>query len=971
MKEKSNYDGEQQPLTEIDKTQIMESDKISENVKENIPKDELTYKLPKKQNIKFDFDFEDPENEFTDKEKEILKINKDYMESKLWYWKLDNRFKFDLPPTVFKEKKIIDQDEGFQYSKSGLRYKNPSIIGRGFSCDILNQIWYEGEFYIESNVPNFPYVWHITECMIKGYEKVKDSYANILSIAFMFLYTLKYRFISDSYKEFCVFCFQSAFFHLYNSFIRLIDLLFGIPKYFCNIESAKKEIMHQRLANFINNNSDFDFDFFNEETKNELKKFDEKFESKWIQEIQPSLISQYATNKNEEMMNDLRTKKLEEYLKFLDNNEKFIKFEKSHPCSKDYLLSQQILNEKEYTYNSEKNKKIEKYESKLKNNYVRSLCSLWLEDKMESYESSQEKKTNEKIQTEVNNEIKDKKDPKAIYNFNINNKNEIPNLAKQYANKKKIPKFKHNLSRKCCCYKKIQVIDSNKHNRYQLEKEINYEINSTFFFWRIILFIIKYFYDFWTFNIVIFRNMVNSMFGIKALFLTELYRDYDVDHISGVIEETDKTITFPSSVINLWIMVQNSREEFENAPDTGILGKGCMRLFHLFYNYVLILFFLGILLIIFYPLMIILNIIICIILIILSPILIIIWTILDYIFTLVIYNRFDEELNITPIIFIILIELTFGFAIQFFLIFLAIFLQPIISLIIFIFAQIYFVARIIHNCFFISIIACFGRIPQSDSCVAWQTSGPGMFSDRYYDISNIDIICLVRGYLEKIILKNYAKKIGKMLESPKEQILDIQGTFGMLGFKFVFTENFEESIKFYKNKLNEQIESRNIYPEINLRVKFTQERLQKVKYMISIYITEYSKAYDISQELNKYKKIDNFVEEILKSIFGYNILVPLESSEKLTHLKSVFDNQLDLIATKIFQNPYFQDKIIVEEEIDNKIKSSKNELGGPKAANFEQVFKGDLNLNFSPLTEKDKELLLSRSENLINIKFKS
>ena len=305
-------------------------------------------------------------------------------------------------------------------------------------------------------------------------------------------------------------------------------------------------------------------------------------------------------------------------------------------------------------------------------------------------------------------------------------------------------------------------------------------------------------------------------------------------------------------------------------------------------------------------------------------------------------------------------------------IFLAIFIQPIISLIIFIFAQIYFIVRIFYNCLFLSIIACFGRIPQSDSCVAWQISGPGMFSDRYYDISNIDIICLVRGYLEKIILQNYEKKMDKMLESPKEEILDIQGTFGMLGFKFVFTENFEQSINFYKDKLNEQIKLRTFYPEINLKVKFTQKRLQKVKYMISIYISEYSKVYDLSHELNKYKKIDNFVESILKSIFGHDILVPLESAEKLTRLESVFDNKLDLIATKIFQNPYFQDKIIVEEKIDNKNNNLKNELGGPKAANFEQIFKGDLNLKFYPLSEKEKELLiLNRSENMINIKYKS
>jgi len=71
------------------------------------------------------------------------------------------------------------------------------------------------------------------------------------------------------------------------------------------------------------------------------------------------------------------------------------------------------------------------------------------------------------------------------------------------------------------------------------------------------------------------------------------------------------------------------------------------------------------------------------------------------------------------------------------------------------------------------IIACFGRVPQSDSCVAWQTSGPGLFDERYYDISNKDIIYLVTGYLEKIILNNFKIKMEEMLDSPKVQIEEI------------------------------------------------------------------------------------------------------------------------------------------------------------------------------------------------------
>ena len=76
-------------------------------------------------------------------------------------------------------------------------------------------------------------------------------------------------------------------------------------------------------------------------------------------------------------------------------------------------------------------------------------------------------------------------------------------------------------------------------------------------------------------------------------------------------------------------------------------------------------------------------------------------------------------------------------------------------------------------------------------------------------------------------------------------------------------------------KLNSKIDSQDTYPYCNLNVKFTKERLQIVKSLISIYIIEFSKVYDISNEPDKHKKSDGFTAKILISIFGNNILLPL------------------------------------------------------------------------------------------------
>ena len=969
MNEKSNYDIEDQPLTEPDKSHIIESSNISEKIGENItPPDNNNYKLPPKQHIEFNLQTKDKKIKLTEKDNEILKLNKEYMESKLWYWKLDDFFKFDLPPTIFTEKKIIDSGKSYQYANRGATYENPSIIGKRFSSKILKEIWYKGEFNIQSNIPDFPYTWHIVECMIKGYDKVKESFFSILSFAFMFIYTLKYRFYTDKYDEYCSFSIKSSFYHLYKSMIRFVDLFFGIPLYSFDKNTTKKQIMFQKFKNFNNKNPDFDFDFFNEQTKIEFKKLDEKFELKWVKEINPSILLQWTNISAQEMANYLKNKRLDEFIKFLTSDEQFKHLEKFHPSAKDYLLSQQIINDKSFYNKLEKNMKLEKYEEQLKNNYIRYLCEFWRDDNMDSFKIKLEKETKEKIENEIKKGIRDKKDPIAVYTFNTSKEDEIQELTEKYSKKNKKPKVTHTFLRNLCCYNILESLDPKGNIIYTLQKETDFEIKSSFFFWRTILFILKFFFDFWNFNLFFFRLMINSMFGIKALIFCELYRDYDINPKTGEKILIEETTTFPGSLRNLWITVQESRTKFENAPDTGILGKGCMRIFHLFYNYIICLFFLGMLLIVFYPLMIFLTISISLLLIIFSPILIMLWTIFDYLFTLFIYNRFDEELNITPILFVIVIELVFGFFLQLLLVLILLIGQPTLSLIIFIFAQIYFIVRVFLNCFFISIIACFGRVPQSDSCVAWQVSGPGIFVERYYDLANKDIIYLVVGYLENITMENFRKKMEKMLESPNEQIREIKHIFRLLGLDFVLTEDFEDSIEFYKDKLDSQINKRNFYPVCKVKVKFTEERLQEVKYMITLYVSEYSKVYDISNELNKYKKMDYFVEDILKSIFDSNILVPLEKSEKYTHLKSVFNNEIDVIAKKIFENPYFQDKIIVEENIEDKNKV-KGESKGPLPATFEQIFKGDLNLNFYPLSEREREEIISKCESIVKFKY--
>ena len=910
---------------------------------------------------------EEKEEKLTEEEQNLIKINVNYLESKIWYWKKDENFEFILPPTIFTKKDVIRNEHDLRYNDEIIHYENPDIVGQRFSQDILDQIWQKGEFVINSNEPELPYTWKLSRLTVKGIQNIKYRYREDMSISFFFLYSLYYRFSTFNYKGLFPGSFPSSFYHLYFSIYEIINLFLGLPVYADNKFEIKNKIIYQRLHDFISNNEDFDYSFFSYSNKQKLREFDAEFNNKWITEIEPRLIKNYKEqnlNKDDIIIKLGEDKKIE-FLNYLnENNKKFNEFEELHPNTKDYILSQQIVNDAEFYYNLEKKQKIENYEKELKKNYIRDLCSLWHEDKMDEYNEKITKETQDEKEKKIKREIENKNEPSLVYNYNLNNKKEIPDLVKKQAKKEKEPyEIYEVLKLLTKPYEKYQEETKNGEIRFYLRKRKYYNVKTSFVFWRIILFIVKLYCSFCNFNIVIYRQMVNSMFGIKSLFFVEFNRDYDINYYNGNIENEKSSITFPKSVKNLCIWIMKSRKDFESTPDKGILGKGCTRIFNIFLNYVLRMFILGSLLIIFYPLIIILNIVICICLIICSPILVLLWTIIEFVFYLIIYNRYDK-LKLFPLIRILLLEFMFGFCFQLFFSIICIIIQPLLSIFIFIYSQIHFILRYFYDLFFYSIFKCLGKVPENNSCIAWVTSGPGLFRERYYDIKNKDILTLVIGELEKKILKNYKKKINEILNSPYYTIKNIEKLYKKMGLNYNTNNKIIDSINFYKNKLREQIEKRNFYPECEVNVKFTEERIYEVKKMVEIYITEYSKKNDISFELDKFeeKKVENLAEEILKNIFGNNIFEPLQSTDKIVNLKSVFKNELDEIMVKIFENPEFNDKIYVEE----RNKETKN-INLPNFANFEQIFNGDLNLDLSHLKSEERQNLLKK-ENILIIK---
>ena len=53
----------------------------------------------------------------------------------------------------------------------------------------------------------------------------------------------------------------------------------------------------------------------------------------------------------------------------------------------------------------------------------------------------------------------------------------------------------------------------------------------------------------------------------------------------------------------------------------------------------------------------------------------------------------------------------------------------------------------------------------------------------------------------------------------------------------------------------------------------------------------------------------------MKNIFGYNILETLDDVDKIVHLESAFENNLDEISQRIFENPKFDDRLFIEKRV--------------------------------------------------------
>ena len=920
--------------------------------------------LPKKIGMKINFS--PPQNMAQDL-LNLLLSNKKFIEDNTWYWDItDENFSFNLPPTIFTQK--INYYPNKNYENEDVNYEDNYIRGEKLSESQLDSIWKTGKFQIPSN-KKIPYEWQLSLFTVKGIERINKSYILDMSYAYYFIYHIKSRFDYKNYKRFNC-SFPSAFYSFYRSVWKFLNLIIGLPYFLNNDDLIRQKIRKEQLMNFIHNHPEINLRLFIHDTSQLFQKIDNIFQNYWEKKLIEIKTDYYSQDMTEnEILTKINQDEKDEYMKFINQNEDFQHALQTYNDLMDYLSSDEIIKKKEHEKEKEMQKRIKEYDNKLKEeNYIRYEVSSWKEEMENKYENNLNKELTTTMKNEIQNEINIYNIPHLIYTHHIENENNFEERFKELQKEEvKQPRKILSIYRRCTRpYEVIQTRQYDDSIRYSFKYYEQYDVTTHYIFWRFYLFFIKYFLNIWNYNFFFIKTAFNSSVSLKALFYYTFFTDSDINYETGEIYDCNEAYTYRKTLNNILISIKESRASFEELPDTGFFGKSFTRILNLIYNYFLKLIVLGLLVFILYPIVIICTFILCMICVLISPVIAFISIFLEFLFNSLIYDN-KSDYHCLPFFIILIYKFCIRCVFQFILALIFLIFQPIISLVIFLYAQIRFCLRKFYDFIMFYIIKWLAKIPETDTCIAWKVSGPSLFRNRYTDINNSDIISLCIGKIEEMVLNDFNDKVENLLSEPNRNISNkINSVYSSINLSYNNDWRINESINFFKRKLNKQItERRDLYPCIEnaYSVKFTKKRLILVKNLITKYLIEFSKVNDINFIYKRHiefgGKIEKITDYLLTKIFGNNIMESLEDYDEIVYLVPQSKTVLDSIAKKIFEDPYYQDKMFVE---DRKHKEKEEIVDFPVFSFFSHIFEqyndNKIILNLSSLTFEERRNLL-------------
>jgi len=510
------------------------------------------------------------------------------------------------------------------------------------------------------------------------------------------------------------------------------------------------------------------------------------------------------------------------------------------------------------------------------------------------------------------------------------------------------------------------IVKQDSNNRYYLIRTKEYSVTSFNFLWRWKLFL-KRLYAY-SINVTLACMQISwkSPFGLKALCFYDFFTDYDVNDRGVIFECSPVSSTYPRSIVNLMNWILDSRREFESLPDEGLFGKGFSRILNLINNYVIRLCIYGPILLISYPIIIVLISTLGIVFAITSWL----WTFISLIiYTLFCFTIYDFDGGVSSwfpgirIAYNFLIPGCLSMALSL----AGIVLHPVASLIVLIFAFVWFIIIYLLNIFSFGLIKLLAKIPKYDTPIAWKIGGPGVSTSFYNQISVDDALMLITSELEQVELNYYKRELETLLERPTTvSNNEISNLFNHASLSFNIKGEVSDSIYKYKQKLNDQVYSRiNNFPQKPYNVRFSKGELAIILKV----------GIELLMDLNKTKKFGTYiwdflslpenawsrlVEQLFSNAFGgSDFLEPLEDLDFRVVANKEVNNEYERAKKKILTN-YNLETRVLNVVVDKKVIQIPNEV------KLNEIYHSGTTFYFDGDYLKDKEKLREQTKQNLN-----
>lgn len=295
------------------------------------------------------------------------------------------------------------------------------------------------------------------------------------------------------------------------------------------------------------------------------------------------------------------------------------------------------------------------------------------------------------------------------------------------------------------------------------------------------------------------KNMIWGPFGLRSLFGTQDYNtSSEIDRTTGQIRACSPSTTWFGSLVSLWQSIKDSRRQFEETADNGILGKGFSRFFNRLWNY-------GVkgllgtpIVALGYPMLVLLNAVVSGGLFVASPLIGFGYSTLRYAFNMLLYDLDGsrDTYKVLPILQS-LIKVLIGGVARTLLTTTAISLYAGWGLIRYGWALLCYITRYLYDTMiFYTILRWRARIPKGDSFTARRVAGPDIGRQYFHRVDPDLVFGMLHYELEKLYIDMYITNIRRDINGPTEKVYRYMEQFKPAGLKI---DESSELIKSFTN----------------------------------------------------------------------------------------------------------------------------------------------------------------------------